>query len=109
LLLGELVNKFTISEVQTKLLQVALLYGSGRPLKMRFYGFAVAAGVLTLGACAGGEKSPADTTHVAVDTSAATTTTTTTTPGSTTPAAGGAAAAAPITGKTITVNMVGDA
>jgi plastocyanin len=76
---------------------------------MRFYGFAVAAGVLTLGACAGGEKSPADTTHVAVDTSAATTTTTTTTPGSTTPAAGGAAAAAPITGKTITVNMVGDA
>src|SRR3954453_11949389 len=76
---------------------------------MRFYGFAVAASVLTLGACAGGEKSPADTTHVAVDTSAATTTTTTTTPGSTTPAAGGAAAAAPITGKTITVNMVGDA
>ncbi|HEY4671052.1 MAG TPA: plastocyanin/azurin family copper-binding protein [Gemmatimonadaceae bacterium] len=75
---------------------------------MRFYGFAVAAGVLTLGACAGGEKSPADTTHVAVDTSTATTTTTTT-PGSTTPATGGTATAAPISGKTITVNMVGDA
>jgi len=74
---------------------------------MRFYGFAVAVGVITLGACAGGEKSPADTTHVAVDTSTATTTTTTATPGGAT--TGGAAAAAPITGKTITVNMVGDA
>ena len=74
---------------------------------MRFYGFAVAAGVITLGACAGGEKSPADTTHVAVDTTAATTTTTT--PGSTAPTSGGAATAAAITGKTITVNMVGDA
>ena len=107
MLLGELVNKFTISEAQNLTLQVALLYGSGRPLKMRFYGFAVAAGVITLGACAGGEKSPADTTHVAVDTTAATTTTTT--PGSTAPASGGAATAAAITGKTITVNMVGDA
>jgi plastocyanin len=73
---------------------------------MRFYGFAVAVGVLLLGACAGGEKKPADTTHVAVDTSAASTTTTT--PGtSTTPS--GAAASAPITGTTKTVNMVGDA
>jgi len=77
---------------------------------MRFYGFAVAVGVITLGACAGGEKSPADTTHVAVDTSAATTTTTTTSPaGGATATTGGAATAAPITGKTITVNMVGDA
>jgi plastocyanin len=75
---------------------------------MRFYGFAVAVGVITLGACAGGEKSPADTTHVAVDTSAATTTTTTTTGGAAT-TTGGAATAAAITGKTITVNMVGDA
>ena len=72
---------------------------------MRFYGFAVAVGVISLGACAGGEKSPADTTHVAVDTSAATTTTTSSTTGGTT----GAASAAPITGKTHTVNMVGDA
>ena len=77
---------------------------------MRFYGFAVAVGVITLGACAGGEKSPADTTHVAVDTSTATTTTTTATPaGGAATTTGGAAAAAPITGKTITVNMVGDA
>ena len=76
---------------------------------MRFYGFAVAVGVITLGACAGGEKKPADTTHVAVDTSATSTTTTAST-SSTTPApAGGAVAMAPITGATKTVNMVGDA
>lgn len=77
---------------------------------MRFYGLAVAIGVISLGACAGGEKKPADTTHVGVDTSAAATTTTTT--GATTaPAAGtsGTATMAPITGTTKTVNMVGDA
>jgi plastocyanin len=74
---------------------------------MRFYGFAVAVGVIALGACAGGEKKPADTTHVAVDTSSTTTTTTTGT--TTTPTAGGAVALAPITGATKTVNMVGDA
>jgi plastocyanin len=75
---------------------------------MRFYGFAVAVGVITLGACAGGEKKPADTTHVAVDTSSTTTMTASTS--ATTPApAGGAVAMAPITGATKTVNMVGDA
>jgi plastocyanin len=78
---------------------------------MRFYGFAVAVSMLTLGACAGGEKKPGDTTHVAVDTSS--TSTTTTTPGGTTvtPAGttGGAVAMAPVTGTTKTVNMVGDA
>src|SRR4030081_422766 len=80
---------------------------------MRFYGFAVAVGVITLGACAGGEKKPADTTHVAVDTStssatttATTTTTTTPTPGAT---ASGAVAPAPITGVIHEVKMVGDA
>jgi plastocyanin len=74
---------------------------------MRFYGFAVAVGTMTLGACAGGEKKPADTTHVAVDTSAAitTTTTTTTTPGTTS----GSGTMAPITGKVREVKMVGDA
>ena len=75
---------------------------------MRFYGLAVTVGVITLGACAGGEKKPAYTTHVAVDTSSTTTTTTgssSTTPGAT----GGAVAMAPITGTTKTVNMVGDA
>jgi plastocyanin len=74
---------------------------------MRFYGFAVAVGVLLLGACAGGEKKPADdTTHVAVDTTAASTTTTT--PGTSTTTSG-TATMAPITGTTKTVNMVGDA
>ena len=75
---------------------------------MRFYGLAVAVGVITLSACAGGEKKPADTTHVAVDTSPTTTTTT----GSSTTTAGasaGAVAMAPIAGTTKTVNMVGDA
>jgi len=75
---------------------------------MRFYGLAVAVGVITLGACAGGEKKPADTTHVAVDTSS-TTTTTTGSSSATTGATGGAIAMAPITGTTKTVNMVGDA
>jgi plastocyanin len=74
---------------------------------MRFYELAVAVGVITLGACAGGENKPADTTHVAVDTSS--TTTTTTGSSATTAATGGAVTMAPITGKTQTVNMVGDA
>jgi len=76
---------------------------------MRFHGFAVAVGVIALGACAGGEKKPADTTHVAVDTStssASTTTSTTNTPGAT---ASGAVAAAPITGTIHEVKMIGDA
>jgi plastocyanin len=74
---------------------------------MRFYRFAVAAGVIALGACAGGEKKPADTTHVAVDTSTSSaSTTTTTTPGG---ATAGAVALAPITGTTHEVKMVGDA
>jgi plastocyanin len=75
---------------------------------MRFYGLAIAVGAITLGACAGGEKKPADTTHVAVDTSS-TTTTTTGSSSTTTGATGGAVAMAPITGTTKTVNMVGDA
>ncbi len=70
---------------------------------MRFYGFAVAVGAIALSACAGGEKKPADTTHVAVDTTAASTTTTT---GTTT---SGAVAMAPITGKIQEVKMYGDA
>jgi len=74
---------------------------------MRFYGFAVAVGVLSFGACAGGEKKPADdTTHVAVDTTAASTTTTT--PGTSTTTSG-TATMGPVTGTTKTVNMVGDA
>jgi plastocyanin len=78
---------------------------------MRFYGFAVAVGAFTLSACAGGEKNPADTTHVAVDTTSSTTTATTGGASSTTAAAatGGTATAAPVTGATHTVNMIGDA
>src|SRR5882762_2737443 len=77
---------------------------------MRFSEFAVAVGVITLGACAGGEKRPSDTTHVAVDTSASATTTTTGSTSSTTAGTtGGVVAPAPITGTTKTVNMVGDA
>jgi plastocyanin len=72
---------------------------------MRFYGFAVAVGAIALGACAGGESKPADTTHVAVDTAAASTTTTTGTSTTTS----GAGTMAPITGKTHEVKMVGDA
>ena len=76
---------------------------------MRLYGFAVAVGVITLGACAGGEKKPADTTHVAVDTSTSsastTTSSTTTTPGGGT---SGSVTAAPITGTIHEVKMVGD-
>jgi len=72
---------------------------------MRFHGFAVAVGAIALGACAGGEKKPADTTHVAVDTTATSTTTTTGTSTTTS----GAGTMAPITGKTHEVKMVGDA
>jgi plastocyanin len=91
-------------------MQVHYCTALGGLKKMRFYGFAVAVGMLTLGACAGGEKKPGDTTHVAVDTSSTSTTTTaggaaSTTTGTT----GGAVVMAPITGTTKTVNMVGDA
>jgi plastocyanin len=77
---------------------------------MRFYGFAVAVGVITLGACAGGEKKPGDTTHVAVDTSTSSASTTTSTT-ATTPVGGtsGAVAPAPITGTIHEVKMIGDA
>ena len=71
---------------------------------MRFHGFAVAVGVIALGACAGGEKKPADTTHVAVDTSVSSASTTTT-EGTTS----GTVAMAPITGTTHEVKMIGDA
>jgi len=74
---------------------------------MRFYGIAVLAGAVVLGAC-GGEKQPvADTSAAATNTGAATTTTT---PDSAAPAgAAGAVAAAPATGTTHEVKMIGDA
>src|SRR5215212_2368620 len=69
---------------------------------MRFYGLALAASAVVLGACAGGDKNAGDTTAVAVDTAAAVATPT--------PApAGGTATMAAITGTTHEVKMIGDA
>ena len=73
---------------------------------MRFYGLAVAAGMMVLGACAGGDKRPGDTTAVAVDTSSAATPSATPA-GTTTPS--GSATMAAVTGKTHEVKMIGDA
>ncbi|HVF39827.1 MAG TPA: plastocyanin/azurin family copper-binding protein [Gemmatimonadaceae bacterium] len=74
---------------------------------MRFYGFALAASAIVLGACAGGDSNAGDTTAVGVDTTA---TPATATPGTTpTPATGGTATMAAITGTTHEVKMVGDA
>lgn len=72
---------------------------------MRFYGLALAASAVVLGACAGGDKNAGDTSAVAVDTTAA--------PAAAAPAAmapaGGAVAMAPITGATHEIKMIGDA
>ena len=71
---------------------------------MRFNGLMISFGAIVLGACAGGEKNPADTTGVKVDTAAATTAATP--PAATTAAATGTMA--PITGTTHEVKMIGD-
>ncbi len=70
---------------------------------MRFYGIALAAGAMVLGACAGGDPANTDTVGVAIDSTAA--------PMAATPApaASGPAAMQPITGTTHEVKMVGDA
>jgi plastocyanin len=74
---------------------------------MRFYGIALAASAVVLGACAGGDKNAGDTTAVGVDTSAAAAAAA---PATTTPApAAGTATMAPITGATHEVKMIGDA
>ena len=71
---------------------------------MRFYGIALAASAVVLGACAGADKSAADTSAVAIDTSASPA------PAAATAApAGGSATMAAITGTTHEVKMVGDA
>jgi plastocyanin len=69
---------------------------------MRFYGLAIAASAMVLGACGGGDNKAGDT-GAATDSAA---TATPTTDAGTGGAAGGAMAA--ITGTTHTVNMVGD-
>lgn len=71
---------------------------------MRFYGIALIASAVVLGACAGGDKNAGDTTAVAVDTSAGATT-----PAPAAAAPGGAATMAAITGTTHEIKMVGDA
>ncbi|MDQ6716879.1 MAG: plastocyanin/azurin family copper-binding protein [Gemmatimonadota bacterium] len=71
---------------------------------MRFKGTLISFGMIALGACAGGDKNPADTTAVKVDTSAATTAATT--PAATTAPAG---TMAPVTGTMHEVKMIGDA
>src|SRR6266540_6953739 len=74
-------------------------------LRMRFYRLTLAASVAVLGACAGGDKSNADTVGVATDTAAAIAPAPTTAPAGTAPAAAGTTA--PITGTTHDVKMVG--
>ena len=71
---------------------------------MRFYGIALAASAVVLGACAGGDKTAGDTAAVGIDTSAAVAPA----PASPTPA-GGTASMAAITGTTHEVKMIGDA
>jgi plastocyanin len=72
---------------------------------MWFYGIALAASAVVLGACAGGDKGAGDTTAVAVDTSAPVTTT----PAPAAPTPTGTASMAAITGTTHEVKMIGDA
>jgi len=76
---------------------------------MRFYGIALLASTVVLGAC-GGEKAATDT-AAANAAAAAAATPAATTPAATTPAPApaGAVAAAPATGKTHEVKMIGDA
>jgi plastocyanin len=77
---------------------------------MRFYGIALLASTVVLGAC-GGEKAATDTAAANAAAAASATTPAATTPAATTPAAGaaGAATAAPATGTTHEVKMIGDA
>src|SRR5829696_2245856 len=71
---------------------------------MRFYGIALAASAVVLGACAGGDKTAGDTTAVGVDTSSAVAPA----PAAPTPTPAGGTMAA-ITGTTHEVKMIGDA
>src|SRR6266542_3613893 len=73
---------------------------------MRLKNLAVAFGAVALAACAGGEKNPADTTTVKVDTAAAVSPPATASPTTSTASTG---AMAPITGTTHEVKMIGDA
>ena len=72
---------------------------------MRFYGLAIAASAMVLGACGGGDNKAGDTGAAATDTAAAATPATDAGAAGT---AGGTGAMAAITGTTHTVKMVGD-
>lgn len=72
---------------------------------MRLKATLISFGAVVLGACAGGEKNPADTTAVKVDTTAAAATTAS----ATTNTAAATGTMAPITGTTHEVKMIGDA
>ena len=76
---------------------------------MRFFGVALAASALVLGACGGGEKAATDTTAAATSAAPAPAADSAAmaAPAAGAPAAG-AVAAAPITGQTIEVKMIGD-
>ena len=74
---------------------------------MRFYEIALAASVVVLGACAGGDNNAADTSAVAIDTSTAAAPAPAAVPSTGTP--GGTATMAAVTGTTHEVKMVGDA
>jgi len=77
---------------------------------MRFFGLALAASTVFLGACAGGDKSnAADTVGVATDTSSAAAAPAPASPAPATAPAAGSGTMAPITGATHEVKMVGDA
>ena len=73
---------------------------------MRFYGLTLALSAAVLGACAGGDKSNADTVAVATDTAAVATAAPAPAPAG---APGAAGTAAAVTGTTHEVKMVGDA
>jgi plastocyanin len=72
---------------------------------MRLKATLISLSAVVLGACAGGEKNPADTTAVKVDTTAAAATTA---PATTNTTAAATGTMAPITGTTHEVKMVGD-
>jgi plastocyanin len=73
---------------------------------MRFYGLALAASAIVLGACGGDKGKASDTGSTAA--AGATDTTTAAAPAATGTATTGSATMAPITGKTVEVKMVGD-
>jgi plastocyanin len=109
LISGSLVNKFTrLREILTSDQFNPDATSTGGFREMRFYRLVLAASSVTLGACAGGDKSnAADTVGVATDTATAPAPAASTAPAAAAPATG--VAMAPVTGAMHEVKMVGDA